>query len=155
MQPNKKIQSLDYTHQRNEKKTTVIFLTWYRHFPKKMLSCTWFLSYLTLPLIRQLYSVPLKYKSGWGTWTDIIGSRDYNWDVAKQYVYRYIDSLLFVGYQFPWISWVQVNHEIKCSTNGHPNIWPRISFWFKMRYAFQLEIPKNASDQKQITKWES
>ena len=30
-----------------------------------------------------------------------------------------VDSLLFVGYQFPWISnsWVQVNQEIKYSTN--------------------------------------
>ena len=28
-----------------------------------------------------------------------------------------VDSLLFVGYQFSWFSWVQVNHEFKCSTN--------------------------------------
>ena len=28
-----------------------------------------------------------------------------------------VDSLLFVGYQFSWISRVQLNHEIKCSTN--------------------------------------
>ena len=28
-----------------------------------------------------------------------------------------VDSLLFVGYQFLWFSLVQVNHEIKYSTN--------------------------------------
>ena len=28
-----------------------------------------------------------------------------------------VNSLLFVGYQFSWISWVQVNYEIVSSTN--------------------------------------
>ena len=28
-----------------------------------------------------------------------------------------VDSLLFVGYQFSWISLVQANHEVRCSTN--------------------------------------
>ena len=27
-----------------------------------------------------------------------------------------VDSLIFVGYQFSWISWEQGNHEFKCST---------------------------------------
>ena len=32
-------------------------------------------------------------------------------------IYITVDSLLFVGYQFSWISWVPGNHEFKYSTN--------------------------------------
>lgn len=28
-----------------------------------------------------------------------------------------VDSSLFVEYQFLWISWVLLNHKLKCSTN--------------------------------------
>ena len=35
-----------------------------------------------------------------------------------------MDSLLFVEYQFSWVSWVQVNQEFKCSTNNIFSIDP-------------------------------
>lgn len=36
--------------------------------------------------------------------------------------YHTVNSLLFVEYQFSWISWELVNQEIKCSRNNKCSI---------------------------------
>ena len=45
-----------------------------------------------------------------------------------EHLHYTVDSLLFFGYQFPWISWEQVNHEIKCSTNDKLSVGLYVDF---------------------------
>ena len=38
--------------------------------------------------------------------------------LSIQNINHAVDSLLFVGYQFSWIWWVQENHEFRCLMNN-------------------------------------
>ena len=59
-----------------------------------------------------------RHKGAYNWWVFSGDGWTRKWSIRTNMLSLYTVDSLFIGYKFSWISWVQVNHEFKCSMNS-------------------------------------